>query len=48
MTTRMIKNKAGPIHGKALKNETVWLTFNFLVRFGLVSLNVAVAKFHHP
>jgi hypothetical protein len=47
ITTRMIKNNAGPIHGKALKNETLWLTFNFLVRCGLVSLDVAVAKFHH-
>jgi hypothetical protein len=44
ITTKIIRNNAGPIHGRALKNETLWLTFNFLVRFDLVSLSVAVAK----
>jgi hypothetical protein len=47
ITTIIIKNKAGPIQGRALKNVTLWLTCDFLVRFNLVSLNVAVAKIHH-
>jgi hypothetical protein len=47
ITTRIIKNNAGPIHGNELKKVTLWLTFNFLVPFDLESLSVAVAKSHH-
>jgi hypothetical protein len=44
ITTKIIRNSAGPIHGRALKNETLWLTLSFLVRLDLDALNVAVAK----
>lgn len=48
ITTKIIRNSAGPIHGRALKNETLWLTLSFLVRFDLGALNVAVAKIVAP
>jgi hypothetical protein len=39
--------RAGPIHGSALKNETLWLTLSFLGFLAALFFSNPVLKFPH-
>jgi hypothetical protein len=47
ITTKRIRIRAGPIHGSALKNETLWLTLSFLGLLAALFFSNPMLKFPH-